>query len=1112
MNSNNSKWFFITLFLSIWYLLIPGTQLKGDNNGQAVTYQFQKTCPSDPSLLLERITIDRYGLTADFIYTNRKAPIAFFIWKYGNKEAYYIKGLDKKVNLKLMGCKNIEFDKRYVLSQGATISYSLVFALPPEDMKHFSILEGTKDSKVKIPGNFPDIKLSDQEKTEHTSTALTDNTGSIPSPTNQKTLTMNILLGKEMPTLKLNGFTPDGNYMVTSCPSTKEIVYWDTFTGAMARTVKGIIDEGEIAAFSNDLKYTLTANKEKGIKLWETFSGKELRQFDSPPRTVKELLFSPDNLTFLTIDDIGSAHIDDIHTGKILFQLIDHSDSSKYEVALLARFSKDGRYIAVTISPGLNRDNIVRIWDLTSGKGINPCSFSGEGKVDTLGFSPDNKHIFIGGYTMNGYRQEARFFFHNLATKQTINFFRGGTYSIDTFSFHPDNLHCLVPNYNTINLWNVNVPGEQFVAQVEEDGIEAVNFHPSGHYFITGAFNGTLRLWDLYGKKQLYTNNNNIYSGEGKRYFRVEKVLFNQSGDRFAVQYGSGEVHLYAFIEGDMATQFETAAGSKEGTPNPIEKLLHLYAAKKLSEGDESRRDIYAQIKKENTLSAYETVLAKFPNTPQAIDAKLQILALQQKKYEEYKKTNTIEDYNMFVALYPDYPQVADAISNIGTLSMQGESTPEQLKIIGDLREKSLIIKDFLLVTRLQNKKASVKYLDKYKNNKEAACYVDYIIKDELERIDTIKEAEVFIQQYPHSFFIPRLEKWLITKREELTTQKKQEQESIERSAYRNVMATGSLEAARDFITGYPESVYLPEVKRMTVEKMTAIQQQELASVEATAKQENYLAFIEKFKTKDSPLKDSEYVQKAELWLIDYFNRMRNRLKTGADIILYNDALTKYGQLSYAEGILADYNIIADKAYEEASFYEEEKEYVKFIATYPFSRFTYTAYEKIYLTYSQKEDIGAYEVFLAKYPKSPFYARGKKIVDAHYEKIRLTKLAVAQRQAEEQKRKEAFLNYKGSLKVGSRVSWLKEFSWRDSTGGDLVNALTGGGFKHEFSVRFIGVILNVLDLDVVVQVQSGMIPNRRRSILGSEQKYYDKAINDNIGATFTIPINSLDSD
>ena len=210
-----------------------------------------------------------------------------------------------------------------------------------------------------------------------------------------------VATGHEIRQFEINGdpivFSPDGRFVLGSdAPS---VVLWDVATGAeMYRADANALISS--LAFSPDGKRAVTATLGDGACVWEVPSGKKIHCGFSPDTV--SAVFSPDGRYLLTTVEMGGATLWNTTTG----DMVRSYNIASYSTA----FSADGRQILAGCADGITRlldtatgaevrrfegkveegrrrshtprmaqcsfprikENIVRVWDLTSGSESAP--------------------------------------------------------------------------------------------------------------------------------------------------------------------------------------------------------------------------------------------------------------------------------------------------------------------------------------------------------------------------------------------------------------------------------------------------------------------------------------------------------------------------------------------------------------------------------------------------------------------------------------------------------------------------------------------------------------------------------------------------------------------
>lgn len=149
-------------------------------------------------------------------------------------------------------------------------------------------------------------------------------------------------------------FSPDGRYFVTG-DSSGIVRLWDTTTG---KEVRQFIHPASMdiydVAFSPDGKTIVSASMDKTARLWDAETGKEIRQFSRHTDAVWSVIFSPDGKTIATASADGTARLWDVQTGEELRRFVGHTAAVENAI-----FSPDGKFIVTA-----GDDGLVRLWDV----------------------------------------------------------------------------------------------------------------------------------------------------------------------------------------------------------------------------------------------------------------------------------------------------------------------------------------------------------------------------------------------------------------------------------------------------------------------------------------------------------------------------------------------------------------------------------------------------------------------------------------------------------------------------------------------------------------------------------------------------------------------------
>lgn len=227
-----------------------------------------------------------------------------------------------------------------------------------------------------------------------------------------------------------------------------------------------------------------------GIKLYDTYTGKELSLFSAPLDNTVALAFSPDNRTVASASGNATLHLWNTHTGEHRAHLW-HT----YPVVALA-FSPDGN----TLATGSFRE--IRLWNLTTGQPTHASVLKGHrDMVTTLAFSPDSKILASTSFY-------GTILLWDIETGQLRHNLPAHTDSITALTFSPDNRTLASGGYwsldteSTIHLWDTHTGHLLTTVEGHTDPVFALAFLPDSHStyrntLVSVDLDGTIQLWSL---------------------------------------------------------------------------------------------------------------------------------------------------------------------------------------------------------------------------------------------------------------------------------------------------------------------------------------------------------------------------------------------------------------------------------------------------------------------------------------------------------------------------------------------------------------------------------------------------------------------------------------
>jgi WD40 repeat protein len=168
-------------------------------------------------------------------------------------------------------------------------------------------------------------------------------------------------------------FSPDGHLLIAGLEDgTAQL--WDVNTGLEKHHFTGHKQAVEAVTFSPDGRFVLTGSRNSHvstIRLWDTATGKMVRQFEDP--SIDEdivlvlqfnwnlsLALSPDNRYLAAASWGYTIRVWDVSTGKEAHRLIGHSGGGRSVI-----FSPDSRFILSG-----SEDTTTRLWNISTGREV----------------------------------------------------------------------------------------------------------------------------------------------------------------------------------------------------------------------------------------------------------------------------------------------------------------------------------------------------------------------------------------------------------------------------------------------------------------------------------------------------------------------------------------------------------------------------------------------------------------------------------------------------------------------------------------------------------------------------------------------------------------------
>jgi len=180
-------------------------------------------------------------------------------------------------------------------------------------------------------------------------------------------------------------FSGDSQELAESCTTIEPasvVRIWDTRSWKINRTLP-MKDLVYAAAFQPGSSLIATADRQTGISLWDTLTGKHIRTFEGQTSVVHALAFSQNGTKLASGAEDGTGVVWDVSTGMRLHKIVDEQHMQIFAV----RFAPSSGEL---ITAGDNAT--IKFWDLSSEE-MSYAIHGHTGSIRDLAISSDNKWL-----------------------------------------------------------------------------------------------------------------------------------------------------------------------------------------------------------------------------------------------------------------------------------------------------------------------------------------------------------------------------------------------------------------------------------------------------------------------------------------------------------------------------------------------------------------------------------------------------------------------------------------------------------------------------------------------------------------------------------------------
>ena len=204
-------------------------------------------------------------------------------------------------------------------------------------------------------------------------------------------------------------------------------------------------------AFSSDGRYLLTGQFDGTVRVWDGETGQPVGLLDTHKREIWGLVFSRDGRHLVSASSDGTVKLWDAR--RLDKEHLDGKSERRIPPILTrvagpgvnVAFSPDGRRLATG-----GEENTVKIWDVETGKELQPPLRGHKGEIYTLAFSPDGRLIASAG-------EDSTVRVWDSHTGKLRHTFRGHTGLVSSLAFGPDGRWLVSGSRDyTVKVWDMS--------------------------------------------------------------------------------------------------------------------------------------------------------------------------------------------------------------------------------------------------------------------------------------------------------------------------------------------------------------------------------------------------------------------------------------------------------------------------------------------------------------------------------------------------------------------------------------------------------------------------------------------------------------------------------
>jgi len=346
--------------------------------------------------------------------------------------------------------------------------------------------------------------------------------------------------GRELLTLKGQtgedasvSWSPDGTRLATGGMDDGTAKVWDAAGGRELLTVKGHTNVVRSVSWSPDGQRLATGGSDGTAKVWDAASGRELLTLKGHVRSIGSVSWSPDGTRLATGSADSTAKVWDAVGGGELLTLKGHT----------------GWVVSVSWSPNGTRlatgsyDGTAKVWEGAGGREL--LTLKGHaGGVSSVSWSPDGTRLATAGWDRTAKVWDA-------AGGRELLALKGHTKEIPSVSWSPDGTRLATGSYDgTAKVWEAAGGRELLTLKGHAAEVWSVSWSPDATRLATASGDGTAKVWEAAGGRELltlkgHTGNVRSVSGSANDLRQAMSVSWSPDGTRLATGSWDGTAKVW---------------------------------------------------------------------------------------------------------------------------------------------------------------------------------------------------------------------------------------------------------------------------------------------------------------------------------------------------------------------------------------------------------------------------------------------------------------------------------------------------------------------------------------------------------------------------------------